>query len=57
MIRAWTGAGFSYVFSQLAFGGTSLLIIVGVALETTRELEARLPCATIRAFLNKGESA
>lgn len=51
MIRAWTGAGFSYVFSQLAFGGTSLLIIVGVALETTRELEAQITMRHYKGFL------
>ena len=51
MIRAWPGAGFSYVFSQLAFGGTSLLIIVGVALETTRELEAQITMRHYKGFL------
>jgi preprotein translocase subunit SecY len=51
MIRAWTGAGASYVFSQLAFGGTSLLIIVGVSLETTREIEAQITMRHYKGFL------
>ena len=42
MIRLWTGAAAGYIFSQLALGGTSLLIVIGVALETTRDLEAQI---------------
>ncbi|MDD4126028.1 MAG: preprotein translocase subunit SecY [Eubacteriales bacterium] len=51
MIRAWTNTSASYIFSQLAFGGTSLLIIVGVALETTRELEAQITMRHYKGFL------
>ncbi len=52
MIRAWTDAPASYIFSQLAFGGTSLLIIIGVALETTRELEAQITMRNYKGFLD-----
>lgn len=51
MIRAWSGSSASYIFSQLAFGGTSLLIVVGVALETTRELEAQITMRHYKGFL------
>ncbi|MFA6730028.1 MAG: preprotein translocase subunit SecY [Eubacteriales bacterium] len=51
MIRAWTASSVSYIFSQLAFGGTSLLIIVGVALETTRNLEAQITMRHYKGFL------
>ena len=52
MIRAWTGATASYIFSQLAFGGTSLLIIISVALETTRDLEAQITMRNYKGFLD-----
>lgn len=38
-------------FSSIAFGGTSLLIVVGVALETYRDLEAQL---AMRSYKGKG---
>ncbi len=37
---------------NLAFGGSSLLIIVGVALETARELEAQLSVRHYKGFLD-----
>ncbi len=40
------------VFSGLAFGGTSLLIVVGVALETFRALEAQLSMRNYKGFLD-----
>ena len=52
MIRLWTGAAASYIFSQLAFGGTSLLIVIGVALETTRDLEAQITMRNYKGFLD-----
>ena len=39
-------------FSSIAFGGTSLLIIVGVALETVRDLEAQLAMRNYKGFLD-----
>lgn len=39
----------STTFSGLAFGGSSLLIVVGVALETVRELEAQLALRNSKA--------
>jgi preprotein translocase subunit SecY len=39
-------------FAGLAFGGNSLLIIVGVALETVRELEAQLTMRNYKGFLD-----
>jgi preprotein translocase subunit SecY len=38
--------------SSLTFGGTSLLIVVGVALETARELEAQLTMRNYKGFLS-----
>ena len=35
----------------IAFGGSSLLIIVGVALETYRELEAQMTMRHYKGFL------
>ena len=39
------------VLSGIAFGGSSLLIVVGVALETARELEAQLTMRHYKGFL------
>ena len=41
-----------YFTSSFAFGGTSLLIVVGVALETVRDLEAQLSMRNYKGFLN-----
>ncbi|MCD7944536.1 MAG: preprotein translocase subunit SecY [Clostridia bacterium] len=38
--------------SGIAFGGTSLLIVVGVALETAREIEAQMSMRGYRGFLD-----
>ena len=38
--------------SVLTFGGSSLLIVVGVALETVRDLEAQLSLRTSKGFLD-----
>ena len=38
--------------SVLSFGGTTLLIVVGVAIETFRELEAQLTLRNYKGFLN-----
>jgi preprotein translocase subunit SecY len=38
--------------AELAFGGTSLLIVVGVALETFRELEAQMTLRNYKGFLD-----
>ncbi len=40
------------VFGGLSFGGTSLLIVVGVALETFRTLEAQLSMRNYKGFLD-----
>ena len=37
--------------SAIAFGGSSLLIVVGVALETTREIEAQMSMRHYKGFL------
>ena len=42
----------NYFTSSFAFGGTSLLIVVGVALETVRDLEAQLSLRNYKGFLN-----
>ena len=53
LYRAWyiepAAASLVGVFS---FGGTTLLIVVGVAIETYRELEAQLTMRNYKGFLN-----
>ena len=41
-----------YGLSELAFSGSSLLIVVGVALETVRELEAQMTLRNYKGFLD-----
>ena len=43
---------YTSLFSTLAFGGSSLMIVVGVALETTRELEAQMSLRNYKGFLD-----
>ena len=43
---------FGGTFASIAFGGTSLLIVVGVIQETTREIEAQLTMRNYKGFLN-----
>ncbi len=43
---------FGGTFNSIAFAGTSLLIVVGVALETTRDLEAQLSMRNYKGFLD-----
>ncbi|NLK39741.1 MAG: preprotein translocase subunit SecY, partial [Clostridiales bacterium] len=38
--------------AALVFGGSSLLIVVGVALETTREIEAQMTMRHYKGFLD-----
>ena len=45
-------AVFGGAFAGLAFGGSSLLIVVGVALETVRDLEAQLTLRNYKGFLD-----
>ncbi len=42
----------SLTLGALAFGGSSLLIVIGVALETVRELEAQLTMRNYKGFLD-----
>ena len=44
--------GDASALSELAFGGSSLLIVVGVALETVRELEAQITLRNYKGFLD-----
>ncbi len=39
-------------FSGIAFGGSSLLIVIGVALETARELESQITMRNYKGFLD-----
>ena len=39
-------------FGALAFGGSSMMIVVGVALETVRELEAQMSLRNYKGFLD-----
>ena len=43
---------FGSAFTGIAFGGTSLLIVVGVALETFRSLESQLAMRNYKGFLD-----
>jgi preprotein translocase subunit SecY len=38
--------------SAMAFGGSSMMIVVGVAIETVRELEAQLSLRNYKGFLD-----
>ena len=38
---------------NIAFGGTSILIVVGVALETVQQLESQLVMRHYKGFLEK----
>ncbi len=40
------------LFTALAFSGSSMMIVVGVALETTRELEAQMSMRNYKGFLD-----
>ncbi len=42
----------AYYTNAFAFGGTSLLIVVGVALELVRDIEAQLSMRSYKGFLN-----
>ncbi len=42
----------SGMFTVLTFGGSSLMIVVGVALETTRDLEAQMSLRNYKGFLD-----
>ena len=42
----------AYKFAVLSFGGSSLMIVVGVALETVRDLEAQMSLRNYKGFLD-----
>lgn len=52
LIETNTTQGIAAAMSELAFGGSSLLIVVGVALETVRELEAQITLRNYKGFLD-----
>ena len=52
MIISAICAAFEVNFTSIAFTGTSLLIVVGVALETVRDLEAQLAMRNYKGFLD-----
>ena len=41
--------------AQVSFGGTSLIIIVGVVLETISQIESKMPVRNYSGFLNSGK--
>ena len=51
-LGAYVSAYASSLTSVFTFGGTTLLIVVGVAIETFRELEAQLTMRNYKGFLN-----
>ncbi len=48
----YMGMDASSLASVFTFGGTSVLIVVGIALETTREIEAQLTMRNYKGFLS-----
>ncbi|MBO4982600.1 MAG: preprotein translocase subunit SecY [Bacteroidaceae bacterium] len=54
LLSQWTGnVGFAYsVISDFVYGGTSIIIVVGVVLETIRELEAQMTMRHYKGFLD-----
>ena len=51
-VHSYAHQNASYLASVFTFGGTTLLIVVGVAIETFRELEAQLTMRNYKGFLN-----
>ena len=51
-LDAYVSSYASSLTSVFTFGGTTLLIVVGVAIETFRELEAQLTMRNYKGFLN-----
>ena len=51
-VSSYAAQNASYLVSVFSFGGTTLLIVVGVAIETFRELEAQLTMRNYKGFLN-----
>jgi preprotein translocase subunit SecY len=52
LAESYAAQNASYLVSVFTFGGTTLLIVVGVAIETFRELEAQLTMRNYKGFLN-----
>lgn len=52
MMLSQINSSVSALTSQFTFGGTTLLIVVGVAVDTFRELEAQLTMRNYKGFLN-----
>ena len=52
MAKSYAAQNASYLVSVFSFGGTTRLIVVGVAIETFRELEAQLTMRNYKGFLN-----
>ena len=48
LFNGWLGA-------QVSFGGTSLIIIVGVVLETIQQIESKMLVRNYKGFLNSGK--
>ena len=51
ILVSWIISLFGITFASIAFGGTSLLIVVGVIQETAREIEAQLTMRNYKGFL------
>ena len=52
LAKSYATQNASYLVSVFTFGGTTLLIVVGVANELYRELEAQLTMRNYKGFLN-----
>ena len=52
LAKSYATQNAAYLVSVFTFGGTTLLIVVGVAIETFRELEAQLTMRNYKGFLN-----
>ena len=52
LAESYAAQNASYLVSVFSFGGTTILIVVGVAIETFRELEAQLTMRNYKGFLN-----
>ncbi|MEA4831711.1 MAG: preprotein translocase subunit SecY [Oscillospiraceae bacterium] len=51
IVIGWITNPFGISFGALSFGGTSLLIVVSVALETTRDLDSQITMRHYKGFL------
>ena len=51
LVQSFTDLGTNNLLGSVQFGGTSMLIVVGVVLETVRDLESQITMRHYKGFL------